>query len=363
MVRRLMQQICLLFASIAAASSGSTAIAQQTPQRIVAVGDLHGDWDAWIAIARAAGLVDSRNRWAGGRTTLVQMGDIADRGPDSRRIIDHLRQLQRSARRSGGQVVVLVGNHEAMNVIGDLRYVHPGEYAAFVDRRSERVREAYYQRRREEIETQYRSRNPGMSSEAIRQAFMAATPLGKIEHQRAWHPTGELGAWAAGNPAIVKIGDTLFVHGGLSAEYAKLSIREINDRVGAALKARDQALTSIISDPLGPLWYRGNIMRGGAAGEEIALAAAAAGAAPGPRPSIEQELDLVLREYGVGRIVVGHTPNLAGIDIGNGGRLVRIDTGISRHYGGSLGFLEIIGDRLVPHAVERPAPGRTGGDA
>ena len=54
-------------------------------QRIVAVGDLHGDYDAWIAIARGAGLIDARNRWAGGPATLVQLGDITDRGPDSLR--------------------------------------------------------------------------------------------------------------------------------------------------------------------------------------------------------------------------------------------------------------------------------------
>ena len=359
MIRRLLQQIGFLLASLAFAAAAVAAPAGNAPQRIVAVGDLHGDWDAWLAIARSAGLVDGRNRWAGGRATLVQLGDIADRGPDSLKIIEHLRRLQRDAPRSGGRVVVLVGNHEAMNVIGDLRYVHPGEYAAFADRRSERRRRDYYDRNRARIEAAFRANNPELASDAILQAFIAATPLGKIEHQVAWHPTGEIGRWIVSNPAVAKIGDTLFVHGGLSAEYAGLSIAEINRQVAAALEARDQALTSIISNPLGPLWYRGNVTRSGSAAEEIAFASAASGAAAVPRPSIDEELAAVLLAHGARRMVIGHTPNLAGVAVDHGGRLIRADTGISRHYGGALGFVEIVGGRVIPRAAARPAAGRS----
>ena len=80
-------------------------------QRIVAVGDLHGDYDAWITIARGAGLIDARNRWAGGPATLVQLGDITDRGPDSLKIIRHLQKLQKEAIGAGGQVM-LVGHSD-----------------------------------------------------------------------------------------------------------------------------------------------------------------------------------------------------------------------------------------------------------
>ncbi len=130
----------LLFA---AALIPAATLAKPAPERIVAVGDLHGDYDAWTAIARAAGLTDAKGRWAAGATTLVQMGDVADRGPDSLKIIRHLMKLQREASKRGGRVIVLVGNHEAMNMTGDLRYVHPGEYRAFVDRNSEARRRAH----------------------------------------------------------------------------------------------------------------------------------------------------------------------------------------------------------------------------
>ena len=66
--------------------------------------------------------------------TLVQMGDVVDRGPDSLKIIHDLMKLQREAPKRGGQVIVVLGNHEAMMMTDDMRYVHPGEYAAFADR-------------------------------------------------------------------------------------------------------------------------------------------------------------------------------------------------------------------------------------
>src|ERR1044072_163009 len=118
------------FLILVAALFPTAAPAGPAPARIVAVGDLHGDYDAWEAIAQAAGLVDAKGNGSGGSTVLVQMGDVADRGPDSLKIIRQLMKLQREARSKGGQVIALVGNHEAMNMTRDLRYVHPGEYAA-----------------------------------------------------------------------------------------------------------------------------------------------------------------------------------------------------------------------------------------
>src|SRR6185436_13604455 len=86
--RHLIERICrwLGFALLAMMSLPSLAAPPTAPQRIVAVGDLHGDFDAWRQIALKANLIDSRNRWAGGKSILVQMGDITDRGPDSLKI-------------------------------------------------------------------------------------------------------------------------------------------------------------------------------------------------------------------------------------------------------------------------------------
>ena len=350
--RPLLGVIALVFAMIASASqSGAKAPAQ----RIIAVGDLHGDYQAWMTIARAAGIVDTRGRWAGGNTTLVQMGDVADREPDTLKIIRSLQELQKEAPRKGGKVIVVLGNHEAMNLTGDYRYTTPGEFAAFADDQSAARREKLYELNKAAIEASYRATNPQMTAEAIHQAWIASTPLGWVEHKLAWMPSGELGQWATRNPAVVKIGDTLFVHGGISAEFAKIPLAEVNKRVAAAMAAGDESPKSILTDPLGPLWYRGLVRADAEAEAERTENARVAAAATGPRPTPDQELTQVLEAYGAKRLVIAHTPILTGIAITNGGRLARIDTGISRYYGGPLTWLEIVGDQLIPHSVGRPA--------
>ncbi|HXG80742.1 MAG TPA: hypothetical protein VNJ05_02970, partial [Sphingomicrobium sp.] len=126
---------------------------------------------------------------------------------------------------------------------------------------------------------------------------------------------------------------------------------EINRQVAAALKAQDQSPTAIINHPQGPLWYRGLISRGD--GDEATLAPIPPGAtAP---LTIDQEIDLVLKNYGVKRIVVGHTPSLQGIVSGANGKLWRADSANSRAYGGKPSYLEIVGDRVTVHSVPRPA--------
>src|SRR3989442_13695252 len=96
--------------------------AAPTPQRVVAVGDIHGDLDAFVGILQKARLIDPSRRWSGGNTIFVQTGDMLDRGPQSRAVMDLLMSLQRDAARQSGRGIVLMGNHEARNIFGDLRY-------------------------------------------------------------------------------------------------------------------------------------------------------------------------------------------------------------------------------------------------
>jgi hypothetical protein len=273
------------------------------------------------------------------------MGDVTDREPDSLKIIRHLQKLRSEAPRAGGRVVVILGNHEAMNLLGDFRYTTPGEFAAFVDSGSLARREGVYERNRVAIEAQYRAGNPAMTSSAIHDAWLKATPLGWVEHRIAWAPNGELGRWATGNPAVAKIGKTLFVHGGLSIEYSKLSLDRVNRLVAVAMANADDSPRSVLTDPLGPLWYRG------LAGRDAD--AEAARATTGVRPTIDEEVATVLSAYDARRIVIAHTPILSGISISGDGRLARIDTGNSRFYHGQLSYLEIVGERMIPHAVPR----------
>ncbi|MXO62828.1 metallophosphoesterase [Qipengyuania oceanensis] len=339
----LRQLLTILATALFMGAVSASAQAPGDAQRIVAVGDLHGDLPAWEAIATAAGLVDTQGEWAGGETVLVQLGDVTDRGPDSLAIIERLRALQLQAPGAGGKVVLLIGNHEAMNVSGDLRYVHPGEYAAFVDRKSAARREAVWRANEQRIVDFYRSDDPDLPVSAIRKLWFEANPPGLLEHRQAWRPDGELGRWAASLPAAVKIGDTLFVHGGLSIERALRPLDEINAAIHAALGPGDETDRTAAQDPFGPLWYRGNVMR------DADVAADAA------RPSIADELAQVLTYHDAARLVVGHTPSVKGILASNDGKLIRADTGISAHYGGPASFLEITPDGVTAH--ERRADG------
>ena len=172
-----------------------------------------------------------------------------------------------------------------------------------------------------------------------------------IEHQTAWRPAGELGKWTIGNPAVVMIGDTLFVHGGISAAYATMPLDEINRRVAAALTAREIAPESIINDPMGPLWYRGLITRAKGADDVAGRrrlprppAATRARAAPLDRSGNRHGAQGLWREADRDR---PHA-DASGISVLHGGKLVRIDTGISQYYGGTPSYLEIAGDQVTP---------------
>jgi hypothetical protein len=343
------------FAAVAlVAACAAFAPPSSQPPRIVAVGDLHGDFAVWRDIAQAAGILDSAGHWTGGQTTLVQVGDVVDRGPDSLKIIHDLMRLQKEAPKQGGRVIALVGNHEAMNLTGDLRYTTPADFAAFATGDSAELRERLYQARKGEVEAKYRATDPKMTAQAIHDAWIKSTPLGWVEQRLAWAPSGEIGKWVIRNPAVAMVGGNLFVHGGISIEYSKQSIDQINSQVSGALKIVSHADDSILHSPLGPLWYRGLITR------DPKVTQIPTGGPP--RLPIDQEIATVLSAYGAKRIVVGHTPNLKGIQILYDGRLVTIDTGNSTYYGGPPSYLEIVGDKLVPHVVKRSAPAAGKGD-
>ena len=93
----------------------------QDVSRVVAIGDIHGAYDEFTGLLRAVGLVDGDLHWQGGNTHLVSLGDLVDRGAGSKQVMDLLMRLQEQAEAAGGRVHVLLGNHELMNLTGDLR--------------------------------------------------------------------------------------------------------------------------------------------------------------------------------------------------------------------------------------------------
>ena len=192
-----------------------------SPQRIVAVGDLHADLPAARRTLEMAGLIDAEGRWSGGASVLVQTGDTTDRGPDSRAIIELLIRLSAEAQADGGAVVALLGNHEVMNLQGDWRYVTPADIAAFG------------------------------SPEARRAALAPGAPLGD---------------WLRGRGVVAQVGDTVFAHGGVTPQQARAGLDGINRAAATAIDADPRA--AVLGEE-GPLWFRGYLL----ADETIACAA------------------------------------------------------------------------------------------
>ena len=93
-----------------------------------------------------AGLLDDRSAWSGGDTVFVVMGDFMDRGPDVRAVMDLLMRVQKEASRQHGEVVVLLGNHEMMNIIGDYRYVTLEIFGSFAEKDSAKHRQEAFRR-------------------------------------------------------------------------------------------------------------------------------------------------------------------------------------------------------------------------
>jgi hypothetical protein len=193
-------------------------------ERVVAVGDIHGEFDGFVGILRAAGLIDESQHWVGGDATLVQTGDFTDRGRDVRRVMDLLMALQEEARSAGGRAIVLMGNHEQLNLAGELRpeYVTAEICAAFAEEGSEARRTDAY---REWVKWQEKNPYfPPRSEEQWRELY----PLGYFEYLDAIGPEGAYGRWMRTLPVAVKVGDTVFLHGGIGPKYLDHSIEKIN---------------------------------------------------------------------------------------------------------------------------------------
>lgn len=311
-------------------------------ERIVGVGDVHGAFDRFLEILRTTKLVGADGHWIGGTTHFVQLGDVLDRGVDSRKALDLLRRLEPEAIAAGGRVHALLGNHEVMRVLGDLRYVTPGEYAAFTTPDSETARRNYLASIRNLPE---------------RDKALQDTTLGFVEMRLAFGREGDYGRWLRQRPVAVKINGVFFVHGGISSATASLGCDRMNQRVRRELtndldKTRLAPLDSLSGRADGPLWYRG-------------LAQEPDGFAP--------QVDEILEKLHARVIVIAHTVTAdRRIVTRFGGRVVEIDTGMQPTYiqGGRASALEIRHDEAAAVYVDRRDPvefpkraTRTEGDA
>ncbi|HXK61742.1 MAG TPA: metallophosphoesterase [Acidobacteriota bacterium] len=298
--------------------------------RIVAIGDVHGDFDRFVALLKTAGLIDDKKRWSGGKTHLVQTGDIVDRGDHSRAIMDLLMSLEKQAPKAGGRVHVLLGNHEAMNLYGDLRYVSEGEYAAFAGPRSAELREAFYEAYVKQSAAPKGQEEP----EQTREKWFRDHPLGWVEHRQNFGRNGKYGKWLRQKDAVVRINRILFLHGGLGPKYASWSLQDINKRVREELTDFSKLENGIVMDEEGPFWFRG--------------------LAQAPEDELSGLLEDLLKRHDVDHLVVAHTPTRAAVLPRFGGKVILIDVGLSESYGGPLACLIIENGRFqVLHEGKR----------
>lgn len=277
------------------------------PERIVAIGDLHGDVQATRRVLRLAGAIDAKDRWIGGKLAVVQTGDEIDRGDDDRQILDLFDAVADAAQSAGGRVYAMVGNHEIMNASLDFRYVTAGGFRAFAD-----------------VDT---SRVPG----AVLQRF-EVSQRGRVA---AFLPGGPYARRLANRPAVLVLGDTVFVHGGVTLSLARYGVGRFNLEVKKWLLG-EGTLPSPASDPEGPLWTRRY------SADEAGLDC--------------DGLKAALDALGAARMVVGHTVHTEGITSACGDRVWRIDTGIAGFYRGQAQVLEIQGASVRPLKAAPPPP-------
>jgi hypothetical protein len=219
--RRMLGALAWLACALGTAGN-ATAATEVSPavwsgvERVVAFADVHGAHEELTALLQSVGVIDAGLRWSGGKTHLVSLGDLLDRGADSRKVMDLLMRLQAEATAAGGRVHVVLGNHETMNVLGDLRYVAADEFAAYAadEDPAERTRER----------EAFLARQAGSTAADFERLF----PPGFFAHRRLLGPQGRYGEWLLGLPAAVHVNDTVYMHGGPSALLHDRGIERLN---------------------------------------------------------------------------------------------------------------------------------------
>jgi len=311
-------------------------------ERVVAVGDLHGDYPSFIAILQGTKVIDQGLHWAAGRTHLVQTGDIMDRGTEAKGIFDFLINLEREAEAAGGRVHFLIGNHEELNMAGIVfsypDYVKVEQFLDFLP-------DDYKQQRENQFRQQWLARNRSDSrnsapSAAELQAFWPDVLRSDKDAQARYLAFFRLhyGPWIAQHNAVIKINETVFVHGGISQKYSLLPLAEINDLLRSELQnilAGREFTRKILFFTDSPLWYR-----------ELAEQDEAV---------FEDEVDSILANLKARHMVIAHTflsLRAARAMKRFGGRVWAIDTGISSYYSGYRSALIIEGENFQAWGVD-----------
>lgn len=315
-------------------------------EKIIAVGDVHGDYDNFVKILKRSGVVDERLSWAAGKTHLIQTGDVMDRGDFAKDCLDLIRRLEEEAEKAGGMVHFLLGNHEEMNITGipfrQPGYVSPEQFASFLpqDYRAKREREF-----REEYESSHKE---GTDADPLLLEAFLEKKWSKLMEDSALRRlyintfNDDYGRWILNHNSVIKINDIIFCHGGVSERLSTWPLQKINETLSEELNVyrlsykRDiqtRIKREILYENDSPTWNR-----------DIALK---------DEKAYRRVVDKILDNLGAKYMIIAHTPMTGSPIIPDNEeeeekirtrfnkRIWIIDTGISDFYGGIMSFLRI----------------------
>lgn len=197
------------------------------PEKLLAISDIEGNFNSFYSLLVANKVMDKAFNWTYGKGHLVLIGDFMDRGDNVTQVLWLIYKLEQEAQKNGGVVHFILGNHEVLNLEGKTNYV-------------------------DEKYIQLAQKYAGKQDE-------------KIAYRALMADNQELVRWMKSKNAIEKIGNTLFVHGGISPELVKAGFRidKINMIIRSRLKngpsanVLDRQDEDFLFASHGPLWYRG----------------------------------------------------------------------------------------------------------
>ncbi len=240
------------------------------PSRLLVASDFEGQFEAFTSLMQGNGVLDAQLHWRFGDGHLVLVGDLVDRGPNVLPLLWLVYRMEAEAQAAGGAVHYVLGNHEQMLLTGRTRYVHP--------------------------------------------KYVGTVELSGQPHLSLWDEHSELGRWLRSKPVLLKVGDHLFTHGGVSPEVLALqpTLDQVDHFAATVLTQdprtiADSRARAVVWDRLGLLWYRG-------------LAVEMPDSPKAPPAHVQQ----VLRHFGVRHVVIGHSlVHHVGHDYG--GAVLRVD--------------------------------------
>jgi len=189
--------------------------------KILAISDIESGYKTFRDFLINSKVIDENLTWTFGKGHLVLLGDFVDRGFSTTQVLWFIYKLEQDAKKQGGQVHFIIGNHELKNMYGDYE------------------------------------------AASLKYTFVASI-LGKTQ-ANLYDSNSVLGNWLASKNVIESINGNLFAHGGLHPDIVDfdMSLEDINNFLRATYyiapypKANKSETDLLLSSKTGVCWYRG----------------------------------------------------------------------------------------------------------